>query len=148
VQQLGLEVVAHAQVKLGLVAGTGLAGILALSVFAPATAPMLLSIGAYLGIAAIANSWLAVSRGDDQDWLGGTRGVVFCAALLYSLIAELARLDGIHVIGWSLAAGLNLQITVPPPLVTELLACVLTIMDPLLATPILRWLGDGVERSA
>jgi len=147
-KHVGGGMVAHAQVKIGLAAGAGLVGILALTALTPASAPLLLSIGSYLGIAAIANSWLAVSRGDEGDWLGGTRGIIFCAALLYSLIAELARLYGVQEIVWTLPVGGQFQMNVPSPVVTELLACVLSIMDPLLATPIVRWLGDGVERTA
>jgi uncharacterized membrane protein HdeD (DUF308 family) len=147
-QHVGVEMVAHAQVKVGLAAGAGLVGILALSALTPTSAPLLLSIGSYLGIAAIANSWLAVSQGNEGDWLGGTRGTIFSAALLYSLVAELARLNGVHEIVWSLPVGGRFQLNVPSPVVTELLACVLSIMDPLLAAPIVRWLGDGVERTA
>jgi hypothetical protein len=130
----------------GLIAGVGLISCLSLAIMLPVTAPQALAIGAYFGIISIANTWLSVYRGDEADMLRGMRGVVYCGALLLSLIGELARLQHVQALPLPPLPGLPASAPVPSAMMTELVAIGLIVLDPLVVAPLARWIGEGVER--
>jgi hypothetical protein len=147
IQQYGALALGDARLKIGAITGLLLFGCLFAAVLAPSAAAGALSIGAYAGIVSIANSWLAVCTTAEGERAAGMRGTVFSAALLYSLSSELARLHGADRIAFPGIAGMQFSMMVPSAAVTEMIAAVLIVMDPLLAHPVIRWLGEGVQRT-
>jgi hypothetical protein len=135
--------VERAPAGIGVVSGIGLISCLSLAIMLPATATQALGIGAYFGIISIANTWLSVYRGDEVDLLRGMRGIVYCSALLISLVGELARLQHIQTLPLPGEPG---GVPVPSAMMTELLATALIILDPLVVSPLVRWISEGVER--
>jgi len=147
IQQYGALAVRDARLKIGAVTGALLFVCLFTAVLAPTAAAAALSLGAYVGIVSIANSWLAVCTTAEGEHSVGLRGTIFSAALLYSLATELARLHGADRIAFPGIGGMQFSMLVPSAVVTELIAAVLIVMDPLLAHPVIRWLGEGVQRT-
>lgn len=146
-QDAGAIAVRDAQLKIGVIAGGTLFGCLTVALLSPGMAGPALSYGACFGIASIGNSWVANLRDDAGDLLRGTRGLIFSLALLYSLLAELARLQGYTVLPVPSLPGVQVNVPVPSALVTEFLACVLIVLDPLVASPLVRWIGEGAEQA-
>jgi len=126
---------------IGIVSGAALLSCLAASLIVPAAASQALSAGGYFGIISIANVWLSIYRGEEQELLRGMRGVAYSLALMVSLVSEVARLQGVQSLPLPFVGGLP----VPSALVTEMLAAFLIVLDPLLLTPLLRWIADGVQ---
>lgn len=130
----------------GLISGLGLVACLSLAIMLPLLATQALAVGAYFGIISIANTWLSIYRGDEADLLRGTRGLVYCTALLVSLIGELARLQHVPALPLPPLPGLPMSVPVPSAMMTELVAVGLIVLDPLVVSPLARWIGEGVQR--
>lgn len=131
---------------IGVLSGVGLVSCLSVALLLPAGATGALAIGAYFGIISIANTWLSVYRGDEADLLRGMRGMVYCGALLFSLVGELARLQHVQALLLPPLPGLPGAVPVPSAMLTELLAIALIVLDPLVVSPLVRWVSAGVER--
>jgi hypothetical protein len=145
-QRVSALTLERAPATIGIVSGIALISCLSLALLLPSVASQALSVGAYFGIAAIANTWLSVYRGDDAELVGGMRGVIYCGALLFSLVSELARLQNIPMLPLPPLPGLPRSVPVPSAMLTELLAGMLIVLDPLVVTPLMAWIGGGVER--
>jgi hypothetical protein len=107
-----------------------------------------LSTGSFFGIISITNVWLAAFRDDTGEWLRGMRGFGYTAALLVSLVGELARLQGLAFLPVPHVSGLPAEVPVPSAMTTELLAVLLIVLDPLIVRPLMRWVEDGAEHTS
>jgi hypothetical protein len=145
-QRAGVAALERTPAAIGIVSGVALICCLSIGILFPVLAGQALSVGAYFGIISIANTWLSVYRGDEVGLLRGMRGLVYCSALLFSLVGELARLQGVALLPLPALPGLPAHVPVPSAMATELLAGVLIVLDPLVVTPIVRWVGEGVVR--
>jgi hypothetical protein len=132
---------------IGIGSSISLLACLAVALMLPGIAAQTLAAGAYFGIISITNIWLSVSRDVERDWLQGTRGLLYSAALLISLVGELARMQGIDVLSIPMSQGNPIVVPVPSALAMELVAAVLVVLDPLVVRPLLQWIQDGVEHS-
>jgi len=130
---------------IGVLSGAPLLLCIATSLILPALANQVLGIGAYFGLISITNAWLAVYRDDHYRVTGmrGVRGIAFSGALLVSLVSELARMQNLQTIS---LPGLP-DLPVPSALASEMLAAGLIVIDPLLVSPLLRWIAEGVQYS-
>jgi hypothetical protein len=144
-QRFSTSAIEHASLAVGMASGAALLLCLSLAAIVPTAATQVLSIGAYFGIISITNVWLSVYRDDQDEWIGGMRGVGYSAVLLFSLVGELARLRHIQTLALPALPGLPANVPVPSPFMAELLAAVLIIADPLLVKPVIRWVAEGVE---
>lgn len=147
VQRIEAVAIEKAPLSIGVISGTSLLSCLAVALAVPAVSTQALAVGAYFGIISIANIWLSVYRDDQGELLRGMRGLAYSAALMFSLIGELARLQNLHSLPLPAFPGLPSSIPTPSAMVTEMLAAVLIALDPLVVTPLLRWVEDGVQRS-
>jgi hypothetical protein len=144
IQALTTLVAGNAPTSIGVVAGVSLLSCLAISLVIPPLASVALSLGAYFGILSISNIWLSVYRDGHGDMLRGIRGIGYSLALVGSLVAELARLQ--HMQTLPLLGGET--VAVPSAVMTELLAALLVVLDPLVIRPFVRWIELGVERGS
>lgn len=131
---------------IGMASGAALLFCLSVALVAPSAASAILNVGAYFGMISIGNVWLSVYRGDGEESLRGMRGLGYSAALLFSLVSELARLQHLQALSLPALPGLPAVVPVPSPFVAEMLAAILIVVDPLVVKPVIRWIEDGVER--
>lgn len=133
----------HVPSTIGVLSGGSLLACLIAALVAPVVATQALAVGSYFGIASITNVWLSVYRDEAGESLRGARGVAYSCALLFALIAELARVQ--HLQSLPLPGG---SVPTPPAMTIELLALVLIVLDPLVVTPFVHWIEGGVVRGS
>jgi hypothetical protein len=131
--------------EINAVSGVSLLLCLTTALLFPSAAGAALNIGAYLGIISITNIWLSVYRAGSGEWLHGVRGLCYSAALLFSLVSELARLQHLQSLSLPAFGGLPSSVPVPSALAAEMLAAALIVLDPLVVAPLIRWIEAGVE---
>jgi hypothetical protein len=132
---------------IGVVSGMSLLSCLSTALIFPAVAGQAFAAGSVFGIISITNVWVGAHREDTSEWMRGMRGFGYTIALLVSLIAELARLQGMAYLPMPHLSGIPDYLPVPSAMTTQLIAVLLIIIDPLIVKPLVKWLANGAERA-
>lgn len=121
--RLSTSVLDNLPTGIGAFAGVSLLSCLSTALIFPAVAGQAFAAGSVFGLISITNIWIGAYREGTGEWMQGMRGFGYTVALLVSLVAELARLQGMEYLPMPHLFDLPARIPVPWRWRRSLLPC-------------------------